>query len=402
MRHLDRPEHASGLLDWTMPRLLAALILIALSVVPVVFVVRHYHAGQGLTQLVLFGSDTMRTELPEIKALNPMIESSPGYDGQHYATLAMDPTFRRPDLVTACPQIHYRAQRYLPIVLAYLLGFGQPKAIVTMYVLENVASWFGLMALLVAYFRGRTPRQYLCLAACLLTTGSLICIARSLGDLMGSTLALASVLVDGLAAASLLALAVLCKPTFVLALARYLWPLPANRREFATRAALIAVTLAPVVVLFVYLWCVLGPLSGGRNNWGLPLVAWTHKEIADVTKLLTQPFELHAWGVTESEWRIFEILVPLALLIQVSHLAIWRDARSALWWLGVVFGLLFFVLGPSVTAEEIASARSLLPLTLVFNLRLAVQRGPVFWFYFLAGNLPLLWCARSMFCSDVA
>ena len=89
-------------------------------------------------------------------------------------------------------------------------------------------------------------------------------------------------------------------------------------------------------------------------------------------------------------------------MLQISHLALWRDVRSALWWLGAVFGLLFFVIGPSVTAEEIASARSLLPLTLVFNLRLAVQRGPVFWFYFLAGNLPLLWGARMMFCSDVA
>ena len=54
-------------------------------------------------------------------------------------------------------------------------------------------------------------------------------------------------------------------------------------------------------------------------------------------------------------------------------------------------------LGEPVTAEQIASTRSVLPLTLAFNLRLAEERGARFWGFFIAGNFGMFWCFHDMF-----
>jgi hypothetical protein len=160
MLHLDRPtgRDASGLLDRTMPVWLCALILVAISILPVWYVAGHYSPEHGFTELILFGKQQQVAELPEVKAQHPATLSEFGYDGQFYAQLAMDPTMRRPDLRVAVPQINYRSDRYLPMLLSYLCGFGQPRAILTAYVLLNIVFWFGLVALMAAYLRGRCRR----------------------------------------------------------------------------------------------------------------------------------------------------------------------------------------------------------------------------------------------------
>jgi hypothetical protein len=400
MLHLDRPDGRGtpGLLDRTMPRWLCALILLAISIVPSWFVAGHYNREHGFTELILFGSRFQDVELPEVKALHPALLSDFGYDGQYYAQLAMDPTMRRPDLRVAVPQINYRSDRYLPMLLSYIFGFGQPGAILTAYVLLNIVFWFGLVALMAAYFRGRTARQYACLVASAMTTGSLVCIERSLGDLPGATFALASALVDGAAAATLISLAALCKPTFLLALARYVWPLPVGGRAFLHRAGLVLLAIAAPLALHLYLRYTLGPLNQVSQNVGGPFVHLALTEAINWHNLMAEPFKLRFFDVTGWEWRCFEVLAPVSMLVQVIHFAIWRDPRSALWWLGATFCVLFICLGRPVTEEEIASARTVLPMTLAFNLRLAGQRGSVFWGYFIAGNFGLLWCWHDMIC----
>jgi hypothetical protein len=398
MLHLDRPagRDASGPLDRTMPVWLCALILIAISIIPTWYVARHYSREHGLTELILFGSDFKDSELPEVKALHPAILSTGGYDGQFYAQLAMDPTMRRPDLKIAVVQINYRCARYLPILLSYIFGFGRPAAILTAYVLINLVAWFGLVALLTAYLRGRTPRQYACLIAAAMTTGALICIERSLGDLPGTTFVLGSTLIDGIGAAVLISLAVLCKPTFLMAAARYAWPMPADRRTFLHRAGLLLVVMAAPLALRFYLRYTLGPLVEGAHNLGWPFASWVQTESENWRKLMIQPFQFWPLDISHWEWRFFEFIAPISLLIQATHLAIWRNPRSPLWWLGATFAVLFICLGQLVTVEEIASARTVLPLTVVFNLRLAEQRGGVFWGFFIAGNFGLLWCWHDM------
>ena len=398
MRFLGEPTGAasSGWLDRSMPRWLCGLILFAIALAPLWYVAGHYHREYGFTELILFAKNDAQKELPEIRALHPATLSDWGYDGGMYAQLALDPTFRRQDLHAAVPQVAYRSQRFLPILLAYVFGLGHPSWILTAYVLQHPAFWLILVALLAGYMRGRTPRQYLCLAAAALSTGALICIERSLGDLPGATLALGSTLIDGVAAACLISLATLCKPSFVTAIARYAWPLPATKRQWLERAGLVILALAAVVILHIYLTSLFGhlPSAGKNTNW--PFVEWGRRMPILWHNFIGTPFKLSTDGVSFWEWNLWEVVVPICLLVQAVALVIWRDFRSPLWWLGITFAALFICLGEPVTAEEIASARTVLPMTLVFNMLLAEKRGAQFWSFFVAGNLGLFWCFHDM------
>jgi len=395
MRHLDRPDDARGILDRTMPRWLAAAILVAASILPTWYVAAHDDRAQGFTSLIFFGENPVQHALPEIRALHPATGGPWGYDGQYYAQLALDPTLRRPDLKAAFADdsAAYRSQRYLPIVLAYVLGLGRPASILTAYALLNLWFWFALLALLAAYLRGRTARQYAAAVACLLTTGTLISIQRSLTDLPSAYFALASALTEGVAGSVLLSLSMLSKPTGGLLLARYLGSWPADRREWARRAGLILLALAAPVALQLYIRHVFGCVPTGQGNLGLPFVDLIREEMANWKQLAGTRFGNAPW-----EWPFFEFSAPLSLLVQASYFAVRRELRSPLWWLGATFAVLFLSLTHLVLVEQLASTRTVLPLTLAFNLLLARERGRFFWFYFVAGNFGLLWSAYDFYC----
>jgi hypothetical protein len=395
MRHLDRPDDARGVLDRTMPRWLAAAILVAASIFPTWYVAAHDDRAQGFTSLILFGENFEKHALPEVRALHPATAGPWGYDGQFYAQLALDPTLRRPDLKTAFADesAAYRSQRYLPIVLAYVLGLGHPASILTAYALLNLGFWFALLALLAAYLRGRTARQYAAAVACLLTTGTLISIQRSLTDLPAAFFALASALTEGVAGSLLLSLSMLSKPTGGLLLARYLGSWPADRGEWARRAGLILLALAAPVALQLYILHVFGSVATGQGNLGLPLVGLIREEMANWKQLA----EIHS-TTPHWDWPIFEFAAPISLLVQASYFAVRREPASPLWWLGATFAALFIFLAHPVLVEQLASTRTVLPLTLAFNLLLARERGRFFWLYFVAGNFGLLWSAYNIYC----
>jgi hypothetical protein len=139
-------------------------------------------------------------------------------------------------------------------------------------------------------------------------------------------------------------------------------------------------------------------LFGPGNNTGWPFVHLADTEMTNWQNLRAEPFKLWFFGVSGWEWRCFELIAPVSMLVQAVHLAIWRDPRSPLWWLGATFAVLFICLGHPVTVEEIASTRTVLPMTLAFNLRLAEQRGRVFWGFLIAGNIGLMWCWHDLLC----
>jgi hypothetical protein len=395
---LDRPApgNSQGLFDRPLPLWGCAALLLAFSLVPVGYVARQYEHDPTLSGLILFGQVFETRELPEIKALHPAILSRDGYDGQYYAQIALDPTLRRPDLQAASDGLEYRAQRWLLPALAYVLGLGRPAAIIAAYALLNLLFWFGLVALLVVYLRARSLRDYACVAACALGTGALVSVERSLSDLPAATLGLGAAMLDGVGASVVLGLAMLTKPTLVVFLMRYFWPLPRNAREVPARAGLVLLALLPLCLLNLYIYRVVGAVSGGGDNLGVPVVpllrwigtTWTH--------LQATPFGLSFLKPTRWEWKLFEVLGPLSLIVQATHLAIWRKPACPVWWLGASFALLLLFLTPASLVEHVCSTRTLLPLTLAFNLRLAGQRGAGSLAYFIAGNVGLLFNLHSM------
>ena len=93
----------------------------------------------GFSQLIMFGSGFAERALPEIREIpHAVVENSPGYDGQFYAQMAMDPLIRDPNLPGAMDSPEYRFRRILMPMAAYLAGFGQPVRIVQAIALINV------------------------------------------------------------------------------------------------------------------------------------------------------------------------------------------------------------------------------------------------------------------------
>ena len=84
---------------------------------------------------------------------------SPGYDGQFYAQLAVEPLLRNRRLDKALDTPPYRARRILFSWTAYVLGLGRPRWILKAYALQNIIAWLLLAWLLLRWFPPSAPRN---------------------------------------------------------------------------------------------------------------------------------------------------------------------------------------------------------------------------------------------------
>ncbi len=94
--------------------------------------------------------------------------------------------------------------------------------------------------------------------------------------------------------------------------------------------------------------------------------------------------------------RLLLLLTPLCLIVQAFYLWRYPLRNSALWWSGIGFTGLLFIIGPEVWVGNMAAPRVLLPMTVAFNVLLALHRPARFWLWFVAGNLGLLWGLRKL------
>ena len=94
--------------------------------------------------------------------------------------------------------------------------------------------------------------------------------------------------------------------------------------------------------------------------------------------------------------RLFMLLTPLCLVAQVVYLWRYRRFGSALWWSGIGFTVLLFLIGPQMWTGSLAAPRVVLPMTIAFNVLLATNPTPQFWIWFIAGNAGLLWGLRKL------
>jgi len=379
-----------------MPRWVCALILIFISSIPTCYVYQHYDSQQGFSSLIQFDIQYQDRELPEVKALKPAIFSPSGYDGQFYAQIALDPFLERPDLWTALDAPAYRSQRIFLPAVAFLIGLGRPAAVITAYALLNLVFWFLLVGGIVYYLKARTVRHYLCLAASVLTTGALISIERSLTDLPGTTLLFYAAALGSASASIALSLAILTKPTSALFLLRFVWPPPKKIDDLKRGIGLIILALAAPILFEIYLFHVFGSVPGSGGNLGWPFKDLIHAVLSNWQALSITPFQFNLRYVSNWEWKFFESLSLISMMVQTSYFIVWRNLNCVFWWMGAAFAILFVCLTSVVLVEEIAFTRAILPLTLAFNLRLARQKGLPFIFYFIAGNVGMGWGLHKM------
>lgn len=374
-------------LDHPLPRTVRLALLILIAALPVLYVLKSWEPGLGFGKLIFFGRYFEARFLPELRACKPPVTSLMGYDGQFYCQVAMDPTLRNPNLRGALDLPAYRADRILCPVLAYLGGLGQPRLIIQAFAVLDLLFWLALFFGLAYFVRAASLRDYLCLAAAVLTSGVMFSVQRSLIDLPAATLAFYAAALSGGAGVAAMAAALLTKETYLLSLPAVVWLMPAERRPAWALARRFILAVMPLVLWYAYAHWRLG--FGHRDA---PNVDWPLVGLVDYVRRASS-----AWLLRPLHPRLIEeLLAPLCMLVQVAYLVCYRRSASAYWRMGIGFAVAFLLLSPDVFVEPISFCRDAIPVTLAFNIELRRDRGRHFMAWFVTGNVGLAYGAAEM------
>jgi hypothetical protein len=347
---------------------------------------QFYIPGKGFSYLIAFGGAQEDIRISKVRKLDYYIQrSSSGYDAQYYVQIAMDPSLQNQALKRAVDSLAYRARRILFSATAFVLGGGDPPAILQVYALQNAFCWLVLAAILLHWFPASSWDNFLRWIGVLFSLGLSLSLRNALID--GPSLLMIAI---GLYLADkgrpwwstgVLALSGLGKETNMLGAASLLPRFDAGRKAWALailRGLLVAV---PLVVWMFYLSLKLGPvMDPGIRNFNWPFVAYVHKwrqVLADLPDV--------GWPNFGTLWGLFLLI---SLSVQFLFLVLRPQWQKAWWRVGLSFAVLMVVLGDAVwEGYPGAASRVLLPMQLAFNVLVPLGRG---WrVVLIAGNLTL-------------
>jgi hypothetical protein len=363
---------------------------------PLLQVLAYADLRFGLAGLVRFGRQFESGRLDEVRPWVQPDASQAGYDGQFYVQIAMDPSLRRSDLRDACDNLGYRAQRIAMPAISYLLGLGQPSAIVQIYASINLVAWTALLFWIRSRFPLEDFRQRMLAVGILWNAGALISVSRALTDLPSLALGAfgISMLQDSTAKADDLrgplhhhrwgvmtwaglllgSVSLLTKETALLGAAGFLPALPPpNEKPIASAhgkwirqgVVCMLVLVAPLALWLAYARWQVGGNQGGFQNFTWPLAGWLEKLQAD-------------WLLAMDRFPkipLLEMLGPFSLAIQWAYLFLFPRWQNAWWRAGIGFALLCIFLAHPVWESQTAYARVLLPMSAAFNLLWASARS---------------------------
>jgi len=348
------------------------LVVTALCLIPALFVARQFCLGHGLTKLLEVGPVFLPRALPQFQALHPVTTHRYGYDGQFYAQVAIDPLLRNPRLGQALDVPEYRSRRILMPALAWLLGGGQPSAIVTAYILLTVAAWYALLWLLLRFERPETVQDWLCIAATMLTTGALASLQRSLTDLPAATLLVGAAVLAGRSRTILLALAVLTRESCAICAWAPVVDFRKTSHPFWRGAAHIGAIILPFLLWAIYVRSRFQKHFYGEDNFAWPFEGWIYGPILALVH-----------GHRGSGFAGLSLLAELAYLVSRPRL------DSFYWRVAISFGIASCFLSDEPLGSAVSFTRDLLPMTIGFNTLLMRESPAKFSFWFVAGNIGL-------------
>jgi hypothetical protein len=385
------PDERLGFLDRPLPLVVRVILILIYAFIPTAYVVMQYKHRHDLTQIISFGETFQARELPEIRQMQPAIKVGDGYDGQFYAQMALDPTFRRPDLPGALDNPGFRGQRIFLPAIAHVLGLGRPKAVVFMYAVLNLAFWYALFAVLIRQLPAVSARGFLVLFAIMLGTGTLISVESALTDLPAATLGFISLSLGETSAALLISLAILTKPTCGLFVVRYLLPFPRTVGEWGRKGMMVLLALILPFLWQLYLFRMLDSKAVDDSQFALPLEGWWRRVATGWRILEESPHPWHSGATLMWEWNLFEFLAVVSMMAQAAFLLLRPRWRQPIWLVGVAFVFLFFCLSDKVYVSQVNYTRTVLPMTIAFNILLMEVRPiPLFLFLLIVGNIGLL------------
>ena len=359
---------------------------VALVVLILSSVAKGYEPGTGLTPLIVFGRDFEGRALRALQTTPHSVVEGPGYDGQFYAQLALDPMLRDPSIATALDGPAYRARRMVLPWIAHVLGLGNPFWVLQAYALLNVISWLALAWLLLRWLPPDSMRSTLAWMACLAGDGLLASVRMSLTD--GPSILLLAMSVAAIErnrhaiATALLGLAGLTRETNLVG-AAILTPYERlQKRSVLLTAIRATAAAAPLCVWVLYLWSVgYSPTDVGAANFALPLTGFVDKWALTVRELAngSNPF---------AHLSLFTLV---ALTTQAVFLIVHREWRNAWWRIGIAYLLLVAILGGNVWGGHPgAISRVAIPIHVTFNIILSRLRWTHFAPLWVLGNLNVI------------
>jgi hypothetical protein len=350
-------------------------------------IIPFHRRNTGFTSLIAFGDTFQRDALPALAAVPHVTQrNSPGYDGQFYAQLALEPLFRNRDLDRALDNPPYRAQRILFSWTAYVFGLGRPAWIIQAYAVQNIVVWGLLAVLLLRWLPPTSPRHFAAWFACMFSAGLMDSVRMALLEGPSMLVLLLAVLATEMKrpwlSASLLALGGLARETNLTGAPILVGRFPSSIREVGRLVGMLLLTIAPLLIWSLYVRSVYGSAHyAGTSNLDLPfvgLVADWKSAVAGVATL--------GW----SSLHRFQLMMLVSVTVQALFVVTQWDCRNAWWRLGAAYAVLMTVLGGAVWAGYPGAAvRILLPMTFAFNILLVRNRW--FWPLVLLGNISVLY-----------
>lgn len=347
-------------------------------------VAARWDPATGFTGLLRFGEHFADRRLAVLDGRPLPTFPAAGYDGQFYAQLAVAGNPATPELGTALDNVRYRARRIFLPAVAHVLGAGHPLLTLNVYALLNVVAWLVLawrLWRLAGPLGAPGPWVW---GATMLGIGVLDSVRLSLTDLPALVLFVVAV---ELAAAgrrgpalAFLAIGGLTRELTLLAAPAL--PVAARSPGRAWLARLRAFALA-ALPLALWLWWLHRHVAAGDDT-GTGNFSWPGAALAGHVATCARQL---ADGNFDGR-HLFGLLAAGSFIYQSWFIARrWRDpspwVRAAL-----PFAALVWFLGDQVWHGYWAAARTLLPLTLAFNLSL--PRDSAFGWRLLAGNILVL------------
>ncbi len=352
---------------------------------------RVYSPGSGITKLLRIGQEFDNRGLAVFRATPKYLDptNNRGFDGQFYAELALDPLLRDPQLKIALDNPQYRSHRILMPWLAWLGGGGRPSWILNVCAALNLVFWIGFVVMMAILFRPHGWGGLAGFAAMLMTCGIIESMQSSLTDFPGFVFLTLAMMVGGAGGAGVLALSALTREPNIIGIVG-LWDYRPPWRATAKRNMVLGLVAGlPIALWFAYVISRL-PLTEESLTGGN--LAWPMQGI--MAKL--GEFSVHAvngdirWSHWYSEFYSNEafhaLLTIVSALTQCIFLLTHREWNNRIWRTGAIFIPYFLCISFLPWKDHFTVTRHVLPITLAFNLILAVRprRGWLAWF--LLGN----------------
>lgn len=351
--------------------------------------IRIWSPEYGITRFIIIGHEFNQRGLDVYRATPKYMEPYPpdrwGFDGQHYAQLSLDPLLRDPKIKQAIDNPVYRSHRILLPWLAWLGGLGRPFWVLNVYAGLNLVFWLGFVVMMAVLFRPYGWAGVAGFSAMLLTCGILLSMRSSLTDFPAFVLMTLAVMIGGTGGAGVLALAALTREVSVLGLAALVefkrpWR-EAWKRNF--RLGLIAV--GPMLLWFAYVaWRLRMPAALQSSEYmGWPLQGIGRK-LGEVIVVASQGGI--RWAQFYKDYQLHALLTIIATLTQCIYLLTHRAWENRVWRMAAVFVPFFLCISYPSWENHFNVTRHVMPVTLGFNLVLAMRPSRRWLLWFLLGN----------------